>query len=84
MAEGTNEKANPKIIMIIVANHHTFRIGRANMVCTNINMTDPITINVAPLPIRSYKEPNSGVNTIAPIGSSPGIVPANFGSTLYF
>ena len=84
IAEGTNEKANPRIIMITVANHHIFRIGRANIVCTKISITDPITISVAPLPIRSYNEPNNGVRMIAPIGSNPGIVPASFGSTLYF
>ena len=28
-------------------------LGRANIVCTKISITDPIIINVAPLPIRS-------------------------------
>ena len=30
--------------MITVANHHIFRIGRANIVCTKISITDPMAI----------------------------------------
>lgn len=49
-----------------------------------INSTEPMIISVAPLPIRSYTLPKSGVRNKVPNGNRLGIVPANSGSTLYF
>ena len=53
MAEGTNENAMPKTIIINVANHHSFRIGSVKRKCTPISIIAPSIMMEAPLPLRS-------------------------------